>query len=154
MWCSSGHSSFQAVFTKGWLRRGFYRREGAGSSTLIGWELVPSILAFHLHLSDFPLHMNCWVYLMGEIYFKDPYYRGGPEAWWQDRRNLPIGRPLAKSLCTSEMHHSAAFDVSVSSTWFTKDKALCAIKRRRSVITTAWGSIKYIFMEQSLMNVW
>lgn len=42
---------------------------------------VPSILAFHLHLSDFPLHTNCWVYLMGEIYFKDPYYRGGTEAW-------------------------------------------------------------------------
>ena len=71
----------------------------------------------------------------------------------QVRGTLLLQRTSAKSSRTYEMHHSTSFNVSVSS-WFMKDKVLCTTKCWISIITTAWASIKYRFMEQSLMNVW
>lgn len=62
--------------TRGFLHRRGYRK------TRSDRVKVEFFLAFHLHLSDLPLQVNCWVCLAGEIYLKASYYRGGTEAWW------------------------------------------------------------------------
>lgn len=167
MWCLSWYSSCQAILWKMLKGAGGGAWWGAGwgsdlqqsrcwRSTLVR---LKSSLFWHSTLTylTFPLQINYWIYLMGDICFKVQYLL---QRWHPGtvtglaRRNLAITEPFAKSLCTFETHYTTFFNLSISSAWFTWDKVLCAIKCWISLITTAWGSIKYTFMEQSFMNVW
>lgn len=56
---------FPSCFYERMAKRGVLHQRGCRRrhSDRVG---VPFILAFYCHLSDFPLHVNCWVYLIGE----------------------------------------------------------------------------------------